>query len=84
MEGRKRTREWLFCDHCDQLLPKSTYYRHKDLELENHTADSEVFDVFNTDDSAPSFSENDSLVVEELSPVQPPEAELVDETRVIV
>ena len=59
-------------------------YGHKDLELENHTADSEVFDVFNTDDSAPSFSENDSLVVEELSPVQPPEAELVDETRVIV
>ena len=83
MEGRKRTREWLFCDHCDQLLPKSTYYRHKDLELENHT-DSEVFDVFNADESAPSFSDNDSLVVEELSPVQPPEAELVDETRVIV
>ena len=83
MEGRKRTREWLFCDHRDQLLPKSTYYPHKDLELENHT-DSEVFDVFNDDDSAPSFSENDSLVMEELSPVQPPEAELVDETRVIV
>ena len=83
MEGRKRTREWLFCVHRDQLLPKSTYYLHKDLELENHT-DSEVFDVFNDDDFAPSFSENDSLVVEELSPVQPPEAELVDETRVIV
>ena len=38
---KARDREWLFCE---QLLPKTTYYRHKELELEAHIDDSDVFD----------------------------------------
>ena len=31
--SRKRSRKWLYCSHCKQEVPKSTYYRHKKFSL---------------------------------------------------
>ena len=37
--SRKRSRKWLYCSHCKQEVPKSTYYRHKKFLLAEEEQD---------------------------------------------
>ena len=37
--SRKRIRKWIYCDHCKQEVPKSTYYRHKKLRVSEEEAE---------------------------------------------
>ena len=33
---RKRVREWVFCDHCQEEISHATFYHHESLNIENH------------------------------------------------
>lgn len=44
----KRDRKWIYCDHCQKEVSKSTYYRHKRQRLDSES-ESELSDDCNDD-----------------------------------
>ena len=76
----------VICDHCEQFLPKSTYYRHKaDLESKNNI---DVFDeeLLTVNDYLPIICSGGELLEPQMEVESQMEAESYlesDKTRVI-
>lgn len=78
-ERKKRNRKLLFCEHCQQFLPKSTFYNHERFRVQKRNeGDSNIFhrgstDIFEISSDEECLRENEVTEVFELSGDEPDE-----------
>lgn len=57
--GGKRERKWLFCDHCQQEVSKSTYYRHKRFRQYENDSNEDSIEDFDSEEPCSSVSKDE-------------------------